>query len=115
MKSYSWRVPNSWGLGTGYEFANGWSMGASFTQPLAVMSGKMNYKVPTGRTLDGAVLFNEGSADASTKNIEYDTGLYAKYNMDNVSFAGYAEHRNNVAGIDGNTEVNVGIKLNYKF
>ena len=35
--------------------------------------------------------------------------------MDNVSFAGYAEHRNNVAGIDGNTEVNVGIKLNYKF
>jgi len=115
VKGYSNLTSNSWGVGTGYQFANGWSMGASFTQPLAVTGGTMNYKVPTGRTLDGAVLFNEGSADASTNNIEYDTGLHVKYNMNDVSFAGYAEHRNNVAGIDGNTEVNVGIKVNYKF
>lgn len=85
------------------------------SQPLAITSGKMNYKVPVGRTLDGQVLFDEGSADASTKHIEVDTGVFIKYNVDNVAVAGYAEHRRNVAGVNDNNEVNLGIKVNYKF
>lgn len=115
IKGYSNLTSNSWGVNTGYKFANGWAIGANFSQPLRVTGGQMHYKVPTGRTLDGQVLFNEGSADASTKNIEYDTGLSVQYNMDSVSLAGYAEHRNNVAGIDGNNEINLGLKVNYKF
>jgi len=115
VTGYSTLVSNSWGVGAGYKFTNGWTVGANFSQPMTVTSGKMNYKVPVGRTLDGQVLFNEGSADASTKNIEYDTGLFVKYNVNNVALAGYAEHRSNVAGVDGNNEVNLGVKLNLKF
>jgi subtilisin family serine protease len=115
VTGYSNLVSNSWGVGAGYKFTNGWTVGANFSQPMTITSGKMNYKVPVGRTLDGQVLFNEGSADASTKNIEYDTGLVVKYNVNNVALAGYAEHRSNVAGVDGNNEVNLGVKLNLKF
>jgi len=115
VTGYSTLVSNSWGVGAGYKFTNGWTVGANFSQPMTVTSGKMNYKVPVGRTLDGQVLFNEGSADASTKNIEYDTGLFVKYNVNNVALAGYAEHRSNVAGVSGNNEVNLGMKVNLKF
>jgi len=115
VTGYSNLVSNSWGVGAGYKFTNGWTVGANFSQPMTVTSGKMNYKVPVGRTLDGQVLFNEGSADASTKNIEYDTGLFVKYNVNNVALAGYAEHRSNVAGVSGNNEVNLGMKVNLKF
>ena len=115
VTGYSTLVSNSWGVGAGYKFTNGWTVGANFSQPMTVTSGKMNYKVPVGRTLDGQVLFNEGSADASTKNIEYDTGLFVKYNVNNVAVAGYAEHRSNVAGVAGNNEVNLGMKVNLKF
>jgi hypothetical protein len=115
VTGYSNLVSNTWGAGAGYKFKNGLSMGASVSQPLAITSGKMNYKVPVGRTLDGQVLFDEGSADASTKHIEVDTGVFIKYNVDNVAVAGYAEHRRNVAGVNDNNEVNLGIKVNYKF
>lgn len=115
VTGYSNLVSNSWGVGAGYNFKNGWTVGASFSQPLTVTSGKMNYKVPVGRTLDGQVLFNEGSADASTKVIEHDAGLFVKYNVDNVSLAGYAEKRNNVAGVQDNDQYNLGMKVNLKF
>jgi len=115
VTGYTDLVSNSWGIGAGYQFDNGWTVGANFSQPMAISSGKMNYKVPVGRTLDGDVLFNEGSADASTKYIEYDTGLFVKYNLNDMSVAGYAEHRANVAGIKNNNEVNVGIKVDIKF
>ena len=115
MTGYSNLVSNTWGAGAGYKFKNGLSIGASVSQPLTITSGKMNYKVPVGRTLDGQVLFDEGSADASTKHIEVDTGVFIKYNVDNVAVAGYAEHRRNVAGVNDNNEVNLGIKVNYKF
>ena len=115
VTGYSNLMSNSWGVGAGYQFANGWAVGASFSQPLTVTSGKMNYKVPVGRTLDGQVLFNEGSADASTKVIEHDTGFFVKYNVNNVAFSGYAEHRNNVAGVNGNNEVNIGTRMNIQF
>ena len=115
VTGYSNLVSNTWGAGAGYKFKNGLSIGASVSQPLTITSGKMNYKVPVGRTLDGQVLFDEGSADASTKHIEVDTGVFIKYNVDNVAVAGYAEHRSNVAGVNDNNEVNLGIKVNYKF
>ena len=115
VTGYSNLVSNTWGAGAGYKFKNGLSIGASVSQPLTITSGKMNYKVPVGRTLDGQVLFDEGSADASTKHIEVDTGVFIKYNVDNVAVAGYAEHRRNVAGVNDNNEVNLGIKVNYKF
>jgi len=115
VTGYTDPISNSWSVGAGYQFANGWTVGANFSQPLSIINGNMNYKVPVGRTLDGNVLFNEGSADASTKHIEYDTGLFVKYNLDTVTVAGFAEHRANVAGTKGNTEVNVGVKVNIKF
>ena len=111
VTGYSGLVSSSWGLGAGYKTKNGFTITANLSQPLSVMSGRMNYKVPTARTTDGAVQFNEGSADASTTNIEHDLGFSVSYNIDNVSFAGYAEHRNNVAGVAGNTETNTGVKV----
>ena len=115
VTGYSGLVSSSWGLGAGYKTKNGFTVSASLSQPLSGMSGSMNYKVPTARTIDGQVQFNEGSADASTMNIEHDLGLSVSYNIDKISIAGYAEHRNNVAGVAGRDEVNAGIKFNIKW
>jgi hypothetical protein len=116
VTGYSNLVSRSFAVGAGVKPAQGWKLGATYSQPLNIMSGKMNYKVPVARTLDGQVQFNEGSADASTKVIEHDLGLFVQYKMDeNFSFAGYGEHRINVAGTKGNSQTNVGVKFNWQF
>jgi hypothetical protein len=91
-------------------------MGGTYSQPLHVMSGSMNYKVPTGRSVDGAVQFDSGSADASTKVLEHDFGLFLNYKVDQkFSMAAFGEMRVNVAGTDGNNQRSAGVKLNWTY
>ena len=116
VKGYSNLVSKSFAVGAGLTPSKGWLLGASYSQPLNIMSGEMHYKVPVGRTLDGQVKFNEGSADASTNNIEHDLGFFVQYKIDeSFSMAGYGEHRLNVAGTKDNNQSNFGIKFNWKF
>jgi len=116
ITGYDSLISRSFAVGGGVKPAQGWMMGASYSQPLNIMSGNMHYKVPVGRTIDGQVKFNEGSADASTKVIEHDLGLFVQYKVDDrFSMAGYGEHRLNVAGTKNNDQTSLGVKLNWKF
>lgn len=116
VTGYSDLVSQSFNTGLGFKPAEGWTLGGTYSQPLRVVSGSMNYRVPTGRTVDGQVQFNEGSADASTKVIEHDLGLFVKYKVqDNFTMAAFGEKRLNVAGTKGNDQLNAGIKLNWNF
>ena len=115
IKGYSSLISDSWGIGVGFKPAAGWAMGATYSQPLSITSGRMNYKVPTGRTLDGQVLYNEGSADASTKVIEHDAGIFVKYTQEDLSIGAFGERRFNVAGTEDNNVWNLGVRLNLKF
>ena len=116
VTGYSDLVSQSFNTGIGFKPAEGWALGGTYSQPLHVVSGSMNYRVPTSRTIEGQVKFNEGSANASTKVIEHDLGLFLKYKVqDNFTMAAFGEKRFNVAGTKGNNELNAGIKLNLNF
>jgi hypothetical protein len=116
VTGYSNLVSQSFNTGLALKPSEGWTLGGTYSQPLHVMSGSMNYRVPTGRTVDGKVMFNEGSADASTKIFEHDFGLFVKYRVqDNFTMAGFGEKRLNVAGTKGNDQLNAGIKLRWLF
>jgi len=116
VTGFSSLISQSFNTGLGFKPAAGWTMGGTYSQPLRVVSGSMNYKVPTGRSLDGAVQFDSGSADASTKVLEHDFGLFLNYKVDQkFSMAAFGEMRVNVAGTDGNNQRSAGIKLNWTY
>jgi len=116
VTGFSSLISQSFNTGLGFKPAAGWTMGGTYSQPLHVMSGSMNYKVPTGRSVDGAVQFDSGSADASTKVLEHDFGLFLNYKVDQkFSMAAFGEKRLNVAGTNGNDQMNAGIKLNWTY
>ena len=115
VTGYSGLTSTSWALGAGAKVSDGWALGATYSQPLSVVGGQMHYKVPTGRTLDGAVQYNEGSADVAADVIEHDTGLFLTYNSNATTFVAYGEHRRNIAGVKGNNDKVAGMKVNFKF
>ena len=116
VTGFSNLVSQSFNTGLGFKPAAGWSMGGTYSQPLHVVSGSMNYKVPTGRSVDGAVQFDSGSADASTQVLEHDFGVFLNYKVDQrFSMAAFGEKRLNVAGTNGNDQMNAGIKLNWTY
>ena len=116
VTGFSSLISQSFNTGLGFKPAAGWTMGGTYSQPLHVMSGSMNYKVPTGRSVDGAVQFDSGSADASTKVLEHDFGLFLNYKVDQkFSMAAFGEMRVNVAGTDGNNQRSAGVKLNWTY
>ena len=116
VTGFSSLVSQSFNTGLGFKPAAGWTMGGTYSQPLHVMSGSMNYKVPTGRSVDGAVQFDSGSADASTQVLEHDFGLFLNYKVDQrFSMAAFGEMRVNVAGTDGNNQRSAGVKLNWTY
>jgi hypothetical protein len=115
VTGFSDLISNSWSIGAGFVPKDGWIVGATYSRPLSVMRGRMNYKVPTGRTLDGQVTFDEGSADASTKIIENDLGLFVTYKKENLSLSAFTDVRNNVAGVSGNNTIDVGLTVKIDF
>jgi hypothetical protein len=116
VTGFSSLISQSFNTGLGFKPAAGWTMGGTYSQPLHVVSGSMNYKVPTGRSVDGAVQFDSGSADASTQVLEHDFGIFLKYKVDNsFGMAAFGEKRLNVAGTSGNDQMNAGIKLNWTY
>ena len=116
VTGFSSLISQSFNTGLGFKPAAGWTMGGTYSQPLHVVSGSMNYKVPTGRSVDGAVQFDSGSADASTQVLEHDFGVFLNYKVDQrFSMAAFGEKRLNVAGTNGNDQMNAGIKLNWTY
>ena len=75
----------------------------------------MDYKVPVARTLDGNVLYNEGSVSAASQVQEHNVGLSMNYNAsEKFSLSAFGEQRYNVAGLNNNDQYKVGVNANYK-
>ena len=97
----------------GYEFApiEGHMAGFAISQPVTIESAKMNYRVPTSRTLDGAVVHEMRTVDFRSADREIDLGAY--YNFD-VTKTGIKEvdRITNRLGIQGDVSAFAEIRNN---
>lgn len=115
VQGYSTLYSTAWNIGLGYKPTNAWEIGGTFSQPLSVVSGTMDYKVPAGRTLDGQVRYNEGSASVVSTATEYNTGMYVKYTNEHMQARAYGEYRHNVSGQAGVDAVHSGVSIGVRF
>ena len=115
ITGYSGLTSQSWNIGTAYKVNNKLTFGATYAQPLTVTNGTMDYKVPVARTLDGNVLYNEGSVSAASQVQEHNVGLSMNYNAsEKFSLSAFGEQRYNVAGLNNNDQYKIGVNANYK-
>ena len=113
----------------GYEIAptQGHKLGFAVSQPVTVESAKFDYRVPTGRTMDGAVKTELRTVDFRSAEREIDLGTYYKFDItqtgikqvdDVTSMLGlqgdvstFAELR----GVQKEIEKRAGVSVNLKF
>ena len=113
----------------GYEIApaQGHKLGFAVSQPVTVESAKFDYRVPTGRTQDGAVKTELRTVDFRSAEREIDLGTYYKFDItqtgikqvdDVTSMLGlqgdvstFAELR----GVQKEIEKRAGVSVNLKF
>ena len=117
----------------GYEFApiEGHMAGFAISQPVTIESAKMNYRVPTSRTLDGAVVHEMRTVDFRSADREIDLGAYYNFDVTKTGIkevdritnrlgiqgdvSAFAEIRNNVSALADEIEKRGGVKLNIRF
>ena len=106
----------SWSAGLDLQATKTSSFGATFSQPVTVMSGKVDVSIPVGLDANGNTVFEKESVSIAPDVQEYDLGAYYKFADDvnvgrtnaKVGLTVYAEHQmnylnqqdvnNNVAG-----------------
>ena len=119
-------VSQSFNVGAKYKATKKLTLGATYSQPLHIIHGKMDYSVPVARTLAGTVVNETGSRDVSTQTREHNYGLYANYNVadkgeiggfeyDKLSVGAYGELRDNYLNTDGNKAYQTGIRIGIQF
>ena len=117
----------------GYEFAprTGHTLGFAVSQPVTIESAKMNYRVPTSRTLDGEVVHEMRTVDFKSDKREIDVGTYYNFDITKTGIkevdqvtnmlgiqgdvSAFAEIRNNVSAIKDGIEKRGGVNLNLRF
>jgi len=101
----------------GYEFApkENTTWGFAVSQPVTVESAKMQYHVPTARTLDGRVVHEMRTVDFKSSERELDLGTYYNFNMMGANVNAFAEVRTGVAALQKELEKRVGLSVQYKF
>lgn len=126
ITGYREMVSQSFNVGAKYKATEKLTFGATYSQPLHIIHGKMDYSVPVARTLAGTVVNETGSKDVSTQTREHNYGLYANYNVadkgeiggfeyDKLSVGAYGELRDNYLNTDGNTAYQTGIRIGIQF
>jgi len=101
----------------GYEFApkENTTWGFAVSQPVTVESAKMQYRVPTARTLDGRVVHEMRTVDFKSSEREVDLGTYYNFNMMGANVNTFAEVRTGVAALQKELEKRVGLNVQLKF
>jgi hypothetical protein len=101
----------------GYEFApkENTTWGFAVSQPVTVESAKMQYRVPTARTLDGRVVHEMRTVDFKSSERELDLGTYYNFDIAGAQVNTFAELRTNVAALQKELEKRVGLSVQYKF
>ena len=125
ITGYSDLVSQSFNIGAKYKATKNLTFGATYSQPLHIVKGQMNYSVPVARTLAGTVVTETGSRDVSTTHREHNYGVYANYKIDdvkigNVKFDGlnigaYGELRDNYLNTDGKQAYQTGLRIGIQF
>ncbi len=80
------------------------SFGFTASIPSHITKGSMNLKVPSARTLDGEVLYENINSDLSNSTYEKDFGFYYKISGaqdTDANFKFLAEYRKDITGIEG--------------
>ena len=100
----------------GYEIYKNTNTSFGFTAsvPSHITKGTMNLKMPSARTLDGEVVYENINSNLSTNTYEKDVGFY--YQISGTedtdgNFRFVAEYRQDIAGVKGDE----GIGLSFKY
>ena len=87
------------------------SFGFTASIPSHITKGSMNLKVPSARTLDGEVLYENINSDLSNSTYEKDFGFYYKISGaqdTDANFKFLAEYRKDITGIEGKNGIALG-------
>ena len=94
------------------------TFGWSFSLPSHITSGSMNMEVAESVNLDGSINYTNINSDLTQKNKEQNIGFFyshtPKHDLDST-FNFTVEHRSNIAGVDGNDGVVLGMNYMKKF
>ena len=117
----------------GYEFkpADGHKMGFNLSQPVTIEDAKLDYNVPTSRSLDGTVNYANSTVNFKSAKREIDLGAYYSFkinktgNSDIDNFVNklglvgnvntFGEIRTNVSGLQKEIEKVAGFSVQLKF
>ena len=117
----------------GYEMnpADGHKFGFAVSQPVTVEDAKLNYNVPTGRTLDGNVEYTSNDVNFKSSKREIDFGTYYSFDIQKTGNAEiddfvkrlnlkgsvntFAEIRTGMSAIKKEIENAVGLNVQLKF
>ena len=117
----------------GYEVkpADGHKLGFNISQPVTIEDAKLNYTIPTSRTLDGKVNFTNSTVNFKNDKREIDIGTYYTFNIQKtgnseidsmtkkLGLTGhintFAEIRTGVSSIKKEIEKVAGISVQLKF
>ena len=117
----------------GYEVkpADGHKLGFNVSQPVTIEDAKLNYTIPTSRTLDGKVKFTNSTVNFKNDKREIDIGTYYTFNIQKtgnseidsmtkkLGLTGhvntFAEIRTGVSAIKKEIEKVAGISVQLKF
>ena len=87
------------------------SFGFTASIPSHITKGSMNLKVPSARTLDGEVLYENINSDLSNSTYEKDFGFYYKISGaqdTDASVKFLAEYREDITGMEGKNGITFG-------
>ena len=117
----------------GYEVkpADGHKLGFAISQPVTVEDAKLSYNVPTSRTLDGNVNYENKDVNFKSSKREIDVGTYYSFNIGKTGNAEiddftkrlgltgsvntFAEIRTGVSALKKEIEKAVGLNVQLKF
>ena len=113
----------------GYEVVptDGHTLGFAVSQPVTVERAEMQYKIPTGRTLDGRVEHELRTVDFRNTEREIDLGTYYSFDITRTGIK-QVDHVTNMLGLQGDVgtfaelrglqkeiEKRAGVNVNLKF
>ena len=88
------------------------TLGWSFSLPSHITSGKMDLEVAESVNLDGTINYNNIQSDLSQSAQEKNIGFFYNHTSENemdASFSFKAELRQDIAGVEGNDGIEVGV------
>jgi hypothetical protein len=94
------------------------TLGWSFSLPSHITSGNMNMEVAESVNLDGSINYTNINSDLTQKHKEKNIGFFFNHTPTHdtdASFNFTAEYRQDIAGVEGNDGINLGLNYVKKF